>query len=1202
MQNIGENITEIKDFKLKTYDSGNMISKYDISLIAKETENKIGFGIEYCTKLFKKSSIIRFAQNYINILKYIVKHKQSRIYEIDVLTMEEKNKIMHQFNQTYARYDRDLPIHQLFERQVRNLPDKTALVCKQEKITYEELNSMANCVALRLIKSGLKQGCIVGLIVNRSIEMLAGILGILKAGGAYLPIDPTYPDERIRYMLEDSNVEIILTQESLRHKVETDIRIIDLTNQNIYVQNCKNQEIEVKSNDLAYVIYTSGSTGNPKGVMIEHMSVNNLVKGITDKIGFEKGKTILALTTVSFDIFVLETIVPLCVGMKIILADENEQMDPRLLSKLINNNNVDMVQMTPSRLNLFMAHKESFVCIGKIKDIIVGGEAFPTKLLEELKKITTARIYNVYGPTETTVWSTTKELTNSTKVTIGRPIANTRIYIMNKYFTLEPIGAFGQLCIAGDALARGYINMPELTNKNFVKSVDEDRIYCTGDVARWLSDGEIEILGRLDNQVKVRGYRIELGEIESCLLKLDEIKEAVVVEKSDDNDTKYLCAYVVARDEIKVSKLRENLLKKLPEYMVPAFFIQLEKIPTTLNGKIARNLLPNPVIEAICTNIYNPPQNDMEHKISKIWEKVLGVDLVGVTDNFFELGGDSIKALQVSIYMNKIGLKAEIRDIFHNVTVRGLSNLFLTDKNEDNEDNKNILEEFCKIKETKETKETCLNLNNFNITSNQLEKINNIKDEEIEMIYPLSSMQQGILFYSRLTSDTESYVEQMCFAIDGNLNFNIFEESLDLLTKRYDVLRTNFIYQNMAKPVQVVYKEKKTKLYFEDISTMDEIDQKKYFLQYKITDRKNSFDLTKDPLMRVSIIRLNKEKYKIIWTRHHILMDGWCMNIIIKEFLVVYGSKVNGIAIKLNKSHLYYNYIKWVTKQDTSKAIEYWSRYLNDYDHCAVLPKSESGKINKFEVEEYVIWFDNEIMNKLKNITVNNRITLSSLLQSVWGIILQWYNNTQDVVFGAVVSGRPSEVEGIENMVGLFVNTVPIRVKCSSTMTVVDLAKQIQEEALIWKKYEYVSLADIQSKTKLKNNLFENIVVFENYPELENSLNDIPDIDFKASDFEAFEKSSYFFNIIIHPGKRLMIKFGYNSLVYSQNIVKDIATRMESIIQKIIENPEIIIHKLDIFTQEEKLSALKQYYKLLPLINRDNENIHIEFDLGNIKK
>lgn len=1180
MQNIGDSVIEMKDLRLSPLSSENKISKFDATLVAKEVENKICFGLEYCTRLFRRDSILRLSENYLNILKIIVKKPHITIRDIDILTTAERHRLLYQFNATTAEYQRNIPVHRAFEKQALAEPERIALVCRGRMTTYGELNLMADGIASALREKGIRPGAVVGLMADRSKEMLAGIIGILKAGGAYLPLDPAYPGERIEYMLEDSKVGVILTQEAHRDKAGSNVEIINLMEPELCSKPRTEPEVAVKPEDLAYIIYTSGSTGRPKGVMIEHGAIVNFIKGMTDTVDFSPEKAILALTTVSFDIFLLETLLPLSLGMRIVMADENEQVDPRLLNKLINGCSVNMLQMTPSRLQLFMAHRESTACLSKLNEIIIGGEAFPQKLLEDLKQLTAARIYNVYGPTETTVWSAIKELTGSSSVTVGKPIANTGIYILDKNQKLQPIGVYGELCIGGHGLARGYWNRPDLTNEKFVRCLNGQRVYRTGDIARWLSNGELEIAGRMDHQVKLRGYRIELEEIESCLLECRGIKEAAAAVKEDGSGNKYLAAYLVMENEEKISELREQLMEKLPEYMVPSYYVPVNKLPETLNGKIDRNALPVPDMGRQINIGFEPPQTGLEQQIAQIWGEVLRVDRIGANDNFFELGGDSIKALQVSIHLHKLGLKAEIRDVFQNPSVRSLSRAVR-------------IEDICAKAEKGGDR------NHNMVSPEELGKIKAMLGGDIESAYPLSYMQEGILFHLRLTNDPEAYVEQMSFSIHGSVDLDIFKKSLEILTKRHDVLRTNFVYERMAKPRQVVYKEKTLFFNYEDISDMDESEKLCYLEHYKLNDRRRGFNLIEDMLMRVSILRLKAEKFRIIWTRHHIIMDGWCMTILIREFLVIYSSLVNVFSLKLNKVFPYSSYIKWIHAQDREEALKYWAGCLAGYTNSPALPKKTGWEsVNRFEVEEYAVSFDSEITEGLKDIAKSNGVTLNTIFQAIWGILLQWYNSTDDVVFGAVVSGRPSEIEGIENMVGVFVNTLPVRVKCDSSTKIIDLIRQLQSAALTANRYEYVSLADIQAKTSLKNSLFDNIVVFENYPEINDSnLSDMPIVSFNADEFEGFEKSNYYFNVIVQSGNGFMVKYGYNSLVYSRDTVIEIHTRLKNIAKKIVENPETLVRKLDIYTDEEKNNAMKEYNQILSNITMDNSNIKVEFDI-----
>lgn len=682
-QNINSNELAINDLKISKYSFEKGMAQYDLSLIGFENKEGIEVEINYCTSLFREETIIRFGEHLLNILEYIVENPNARLYEIEILSEKEKTELLYDFNKTEVQNPIEKTIQELIEEQVIRAPESVAITFEDKNLLYSELNRRANSIAKKLREMGIERNNIVAIMVNRSFDMIAGILGILKSGGAYLPIDPEYPEDRINYMLEDSGTQIMLTTSSLCHKLkfngETILLDMDIKASEI---DEKNPDVINSSRDLAYVIYTSGSTGKPKGVMLEHRSVVNFITGIKEKISFSAESTILGLTTISFDIFVLETLLPLAQGSRIVLTDENQQRDPRLLSKVILENKINMLQATPSRMKMLMSIEACTACLQKLKYIMIGGEAFPLDLLQNLKKLTNAEIFNMYGPTETTVWSTIKDLTNSEKINIGKPIANTSIYIVNSFSKLQPVGVAGELCIGGHGLARGYIGRPELTDEKFPANPFSkgERMYRTGDAASWQPNGEIDFLGRIDSQVKIRGYRIELGEIENLLMKFEGIKSAVVTVKENEDKVKYLCAYYVSDKNIDSSSVRAYLNKALPEYMIPSNFISMDKLPQTPNGKIDRKALPEPERNiSSCTEL-SKPTNDIEEKISEIWKRVLNVKEIGIDDDFFEYGGNSLSAIKLEVEMEKSNLVVHTSDILRLRTVRGLASLFLPEK------------------------------------------------------------------------------------------------------------------------------------------------------------------------------------------------------------------------------------------------------------------------------------------------------------------------------------------------------------------------------------------------------------------------------------------------------------------------------------------------------------------------------------------
>jgi amino acid adenylation domain-containing protein len=673
--------------KFAPYELENRTAKLDLTLTASEANGKLLNTLEYSTQLFTRETIQRLIQSFLLILRAILADPQVKIADIEVLTNSEKQKIIEDFNQTKTEYLKEKLIHERLAEQVVRTPDRIALQFKDDSLTYQQLNEKANNLAGTLRKQGVQPNCPVGIMVNRSLEMIIGIMAILKAGGAYLPIDPEYPEERIQYVLTDSEAQILLTQGDLisdalisneqTWQIGFKGAILDINDQRLYQGNGAELERVNTARDLAYIIYTSGSTGQPKGVMIEHQAVHNFIRGITGRIDFTAHKTILALTTISFDIFGLETLLALAAGLKIVIASETEQLDPGLLSAVIIQNRIDMLQITPSRLQLLLSDERYHPCLKNLTEIMIGGEALPESLLDQVRKLTGAKIYNMYGPTETTIWSTVKDLTAGGGVNIGTPIANTQVYIVDPDNRPQPVGVTGELCIAGDGLARGYWKRPELTAEKFVPNPFRtgERMYRTGDLARWLPDGNIEFLGRNDHQVKIRGYRIELGEIENRLLQHEAIQGAAVIDYTGENGLKAIAAYFAAERELTVTELRASLEKTLPDYMIPAVFIQLDKIPQTPNGKIDRKALPkveqrqsDPGAE------YVAPQSAIENELVGIWQELLKCDRVGIRDNFFALGGNS---LLVVLMHNRLNLlypgKVDVTDIFAYPTIARLA-------------------------------------------------------------------------------------------------------------------------------------------------------------------------------------------------------------------------------------------------------------------------------------------------------------------------------------------------------------------------------------------------------------------------------------------------------------------------------------------------------------------------------------------------
>ncbi|MDQ1354274.1 MAG: hypothetical protein QG657_4583, partial [Acidobacteriota bacterium] len=666
-QNMDVPEVHIPGLKTKPHNFEKETSIFDITWQTFESSSRLLFIIEFSTKLFKPETIQRFTGYWLNLLKQACLNPTARAMDMDILSPEEKNLLLYGFNETEYEYPEHKTIHELFMEQVDKTPDNVALVWADSQIwpitlSYNELNDQSDRLAGLIMEKGVLPDSIVGIMIERSVTMIIGILGILKAGGAYLPIDPSYPQDRIDYMLADSNAKILLGAEECRKEI--------IINCQLLIVNCKlktprSMQAPLHHSNLSYIIYTSGTTGRPKGVMVEHRSVVRLVKN-TDYVEFRENDRILQTGALEFDASTFEIWGALLNGLMLFLVEKEHVLSPLDLRNAVEKYDIRTMWLTSSLFNrLSEADIEIFA---PLRNLLVGGEALSPLYINKLRtRFTQLNIINGYGPTENTTFSTTYRINREFKdnIPIGRPIANSTAYIVDRWNRLQPLGVAGELQVGGHGVARGYLNNVELTAEKFdqdLQDVLDDQdvknksfagvkgglfqkpplvFYKTGDLCRWLPCGNIEFLGRIDGQVKLRGFRIELSEIESRLTAYKGIKEAVVVLK-EKNLQSYLCAYFVPVREAAVSGLREYLSGKLPAYMIPSYFVPMDRIPLTPNGKVDRKALPDPDIKS--GNDYVAPSDETEWKLAEIWSEVLGIskDIICIYDDFFQLGGHSL--------------------------------------------------------------------------------------------------------------------------------------------------------------------------------------------------------------------------------------------------------------------------------------------------------------------------------------------------------------------------------------------------------------------------------------------------------------------------------------------------------------------------------------------------------------------------------
>ena len=671
---------QLKGAELDEVRQEHKASKFDMTFEIWEYNGEYHVNLEYCIDLYKKETMYRMLEHYAEILRQVCDNPDIIINDISTATKDEKEAILHQFNNRTAYYPKDNTIVDLFEEQVERTPDKVAVGFEGKVMTYSELNRKANQLAAKLRNVGVKPDDFVAIMCDRGFEMAIGLYGILKAGGAYMGLEEEYPQDRIQYMMEDCEPKAFVVYNRDISKVTTDIPIIDLGENDTWEGDEENPERVNKPTDLIYVIYTSGTTGRPKGILVQHTNVVHYVYnseyGIL-KEAIDRGYTrMVGLANLTFDIHVTEFILTLLNGMEIYIADREERENTEAFEKLTVLNGLEILQTTPSRMKLYMLDENRVDYLKQYKYIMLGGEKVKNELIRKIRKYSDAIIANVYGPSETTVWASSGIISEDTEENIvGKPVSNAEFYVLAGD-QLCGIDVPGELCIAGAGMTKGYLKLPELSQKAFVKNLfGEGLMYRSGDLVRWKADGNIQFIDRIDQQVKVRGFRIELGEIESVLSELEEISNCAVIAKEDASGEMALYAYLVGEGEISIPEVRQKIAKRLTEYMIPAYMMQIESIPVNKNGKLDKRALPN--IEIGVTKEYVAPQNEVQKIICELFEEILGVQKVGITDDFFELGGHSITVVKLNLELANRGYNVEIPDIFANTTPERLAEFVL---------------------------------------------------------------------------------------------------------------------------------------------------------------------------------------------------------------------------------------------------------------------------------------------------------------------------------------------------------------------------------------------------------------------------------------------------------------------------------------------------------------------------------------------
>ncbi|WP_432779452.1 amino acid adenylation domain-containing protein [Pseudomonas corrugata] len=956
-------------------------------------------------------------------------------YELESLPAVERQHLLEAFNATAVDYPQGLTLHGLFEAQALASPDGIAVVADAEQLSYAQLNHRANQIAHRLLALGIRPDDRVAICMDRSVEMVAALLGILKAGAAYVPLDPDYPADRLAYMLENSAPAVVLTQRVLQASLPaTNARVMVLEDEDFATQPTGNPQASgLHASHLAYVIYTSGSTGLPKGVMNEHGAVVNRLLWMQDAYTLSAADAVLQKTPFSFDVSVWEFFWPLFTGARLVMARPGGHRDPAYLREVIQTQGITTLHFVPSMLDVFLAHGEAGECEG-LRQVMCSGEALPGHLVRRFKaQLPQTALHNLYGPTEAavdvTAWDCSgAETPDSTP--IGKPIANTRIYLLDAHGQPVPMGVAGEIYIGGVQVARGYLHRAELTAERFLDDPFSERpnarMYRTGDLGRYLADGNIDYLGRNDDQVKIRGFRIELGEIEAKLARHEAIKEAVVLAREDVPGAKRLVAYfTVHGDEfnIEIESLRAQLQAQLPEYMVPAAYVRLDALPLTPNGKLNRKALPAPDQASVITREYEAPLGEVEVTIAGIWQDLLGLERIGRHDNFFELGGHSLLAVKMIERMRQAGLSADVRVLFGQPTLAALAAAVGTCT--DVVVPVNRIPHGC-------SRITPAMLPLADLDQEAIDRIVatvpggvvNVQD-----IYALAPLQEGILYHHLAAAQGDPYLQYVMFGFDNFTRLEAFAQALQAVVARHDILRTGVVWEGLAEPVQVVWRN--AELGVEAVPLDPAAGDIAGQLHQRFDPRHYRLDVRTAPMMRIAYAQdpVN-QRWVGILLFHHLVDDATSLAVLAAEI----ETHMLGQAQRLPTSVPYRNYVAQARLGVSREAHEQFFRdMLGDIDEPTLPFGLQDVQGDGSGIEELRQDVDADLSRRVRAQARQLGVSAASLYHLVWAQVLGKVSGKDDVVFGTVLVGRMQGGEGADRALGMFINTLPLRVSLGQT-------------------------------------------------------------------------------------------------------------------------------------------------------------------------
>ncbi|MGD9488072.1 MAG: amino acid adenylation domain-containing protein [Calditrichaceae bacterium] len=1161
LQNTPVSLQPVGELTLEMISVDMGTSTFDLTFSIAESEAGLNVAAEFNTDIFDKSTIERMLSHFRNLLISVSANPDISIANIPILESEERNRILREWNATSAEHEEFNGIHQIFESRVNESPASTAVVFREKSISYEELNKKANRLAHYLKKKRIGPDTPVAILMERSCELMIAVLGVLKSGAAYLPLDPSYPGDRLRYMLEDANAPMLICDDHLKNIInDYPGEIFELnTAENILADEpACNPKNTAGPENLVYLIYTSGSTGKSKGVMVSHANLINAYLAWEDAYELKsRARNHLQMASFSFDVFAGDWTRALCSGGKLVLAPREILLEATRLYDLMIKENIDTAEFVPAVLrNLADFLEENDKNLNFLRNLIAGSDIWYVEEYRRFNRVagTETRLINSFGLTEATIDSSyfeTKELDlpGDRLVPIGRPFANMTLYILDNHFEPVPVGVRGEIFVGGAGVVRGYLNRPDLTADRFIPypyGMPGERFYRTGDVGRYLPDGNIEFLGRSDNQVKIRGFRVELGEIETALQDYDRIKTAAVSLREDSNGDKRLIAYYVTDSDATVSAtvLKEYLANLLPDYMIPAAYISLEKLPLTPNGKIDRRALPNPdqnqILEQLTTE-YVEPKTDTEKKIAVIVGDLLNIDEVGSQHNFFDLGGHSLLATQlVSRIKKTFDIEFPLRKVFEFPAVSGLA--------------------LC-VDEAR--------LAGEQIIAPPILPVS--RDREL----PLSFAQQRLWFLDQLEPDSPFYNIPETYRIKGDLNIKVFEASFNEIIRRHESLRTVFITEN-GSPTQKIFDEYRISMKITDLKHMKSAGKETEILRIAREKSLEPISIDKLPLFHIELLKIANKDFAVILVIHHIISDNWSSQVMMRELSIIYDAFLNKrpsplAEVKLQYADFAHWQRGWLKGDILDEQLKYWEKQLTGIPPVLELPTDRPrSAMPTFKGAYLPFSIDKNIADRVKKLSHDENATLFMVLLAAFQTLLYRYTNEKNICVGTPIANRNRpEIEGI---VGFFVNTLVMRANLSGEISYRQLIQNVRETALGAYAHQDVPFEKIVDAVQPERNtshspLFQVMFVILNLPE--KSENESSDLI--ISPIEAHSGTSKFdiTMFITEEKDRFSGALEYNTDLFDESTISVMLDHFQNLLNGLTTNPDEQVGRINMISERE---------------------------------